>query len=243
MLEKQLIQATYSQLQNQTLDTNKSQLYFTIIQIKKDNRFLENESQTLYKDVKCFILSYIHGSKQEDFGYDVIETKKINFAIKTVLSHSARYKLAVFCLSELKSCFYDDKVDEFKSDVNWYRLRMSIDRNGISKYWHGLLQFSGLNFWTISLTLIASISLCVLFLRDAIHPFFELYEFKFESFVKNDFANKFLNILAKPLGLAENFIIKPLNVYGLLILIFIKILYLIFIVNFLLERVKDYTKV
>jgi hypothetical protein len=98
---------------------------------------------------------------------------------------------------------------------------------------------SSYNFFSIFLSLVVLALVGLLLEQDSIFKFFGIFEFVNERFSETKLLNQFLNIIAKPLGLAENFKIIPLNVFAVLVLIIFRCLYLALVVNFMFSKIKD----
>ena len=102
-----------------------------------------------------------------------------------------------------------------------------------------MLIISSYNFFTILLSLFILSLFGLLIEQNSIFNCFGLFNFEYESFCKIEILNQFMNIVAKPLGLAENFKIIPLNVFAVFMLITFKCIYLGIVVNFMFAKIKD----
>ncbi|SHJ20918.1 hypothetical protein [Flavobacterium terrae] len=236
-----ILNSAYQQINTDgnTIDSN---VYFTIIQIKKDNPSLGNYEQSIYKDIKLFITAYLESTHQEDFGYDFIDLDKLHYAIDAEQTNRARYQLCYFCARALKSSNHEELAESILKRAKKFQILIEFEKKGFLNYWKALLILSAYNFFTIFLTIIFLSLFTLILVQDAPIEWFELFSFEYEQFSPNKLFNAFLNIWAKPFGLAENFKVIPLNVRGIIILILLKILYIVFIVNYLLEKTKEVIK-
>lgn len=236
---KQIIESSYKEIEKSSED-QKSNLLFNIIQIKSENRQFEKINNSLYIDIKCFIECYINSLNNEDYGYDVVDLKKIEIAIKSEKSKSAKYELSEFCIRCLKSNNHESLVDKFKIKNLKFKFFSTLEKPGIINFFKSILILTSFNLLSLFITVSFLVSLTILLLHEAYIPCFELYQIKYDAFSTNLMINKLLNVIAKPFGIAENFKLIPQNEYAVLLLIFLKSLYLIFIGNFIIERFKEY---
>jgi len=219
-----------------------SEVYFTIIQIKNEEPNYKNYSQSIYKDIKLFISSYIDSLQQEDFGYDFIDLDKLCVAITMEKSNAARFELVNYCIRKLKSSNHDELADKIIDKRTWFKFLKTIEERKIGSYFDAILIISAYNFYTILTTMLILSCLTTIMLQNAFFKIFELYSFEYEKFSNNENFNKILNIWAKPFGFAEKFKVIPLNEIAVILLIVLKITYFVFIANYLLEKTKQIIK-
>lgn len=221
-------------------ETNqKSEIYYSILQIKNENRDFCDLEQSIYKDIKKFIINYIDCVEEKDFGYDFIDINKIINSIEIETSPNARIELYSFSVRLLKSKNHDELVDKLLKK----RILSKFEHTLCDKSWYNgikaLLIISSYNFLTILLSLFVLSLFGLLIEQNSIFNCFELFNFEYESFCKTEILNQFLNIVAKPLGLAEKFKIIPLNIFAVFMLIIFKCIYLGIVVNFMFAKIKD----
>lgn len=221
-------------------DTNKNyEAYFSIIQIKKENIELTDSQQSIYLDIKYFIDNYILSAGFRDYGYDNLDLDKIYFAINSENSIEAKYELINHTIRKLKFYSYDDLADEIKTKKLKLKLDLVLKQKHILKYFEALLILTSFNLLSIFISLFLLLLISLALMQNAFFEIFEFYEYTYEPFSKNHYINQLLNIIAKPIGLAENFKIITLNEISIILLIFLKLLYLLIVTNYLYEKMKE----
>lgn len=232
-----ILKATYETVK---LDTHsKSDGYFTIIQIKSENTFFLDFEQNIYKDVKLFINEYIQSVQLEEHGYDSIDVNKILLAIDAVRGIRAKHQLCNFLLRALRGGNYDDLISIVEKRKRKYYFYLKLRERRVKSFLQAIFTLSSYSLLSIIITIFFLSLITLLLIQDAPIDTFALFSFKYENFCDNHIVNQFLNIWAKPFGLAEEFKIIPLNPFGIILLILLKMLYLIFIVNYLMEKAKE----
>ena len=235
---KDFLDNCYNNISNKEISIQ-SEIYYSIIQIKKENPDLCNYSQSIYIDIKKFIKNYFDSVEEKDHGYDFIDTKKIINSVEAEYVPSARLELYSFTIRLIKSKNQDELVDEINKKRILTKFEFILHKKSIFKYPEGVFLISSYNIFTIAISLFLLSLVGVIIVQEAPLKYFELFSFEYENFCKIDPVNQFLNIIAKPLGLADKFKIIPLNVSGVFLLITFKLIYLSIVVNFLYEKVKD----
>lgn len=238
MVIKDILNKAYEAISEN--DTNKNyEACFSIIQIKKENIELLNHQQSIYLDIKHFIDNYIISASFRDFGYDNLDLNKIYFAINSENSIEAKYELINHTTRKLKLYYYDDLAEEIKLKKLKLKLELILKKKRITKYFEALLILTSFNLLSIFISLFILLLVILALMQNAFIEKFELYEFTYESFSKNDLLNQLLNVMAKPIGLAENFKIKSLNEISIILLILLKSLYLLIVSNYLYVKIKE----
>jgi hypothetical protein len=233
-----LIKDSYNDIKSK--DTNlKSEIYFSIIQIKSENPDFVNIEQSMYKDIKLFILNYVNSVEKKDFGYDFIDIKKIITSIELETSSNAKYELYSFSIRLLKSKNHDNLIDELLKKRVLAKFELTLCEKKWYSWIKAILVISTYNFFSILLSLFFLSLIGMLLMQSCFIDAFGIFNFEFDVFSENQIINEFLNIIAKPLGLAENFKIIPKNAIATLLLIFFKCIYLLIAVNFMFEKIKD----
>lgn len=238
MVIQSILEHSYSGLEDKLVQ-QKSEIYYSILQIKKENIEYKDVFQSIYIDVKCFVINYINSVEQKDFGYDFIDINKIINSIEVEDSANARFELYSFAIRLLKSMNHDELVEPLLKRRILSNFDLTISGKGVFNKIKALFIISTYNFFSIFMSLLLISLIGLLLEQDSMINCLGIFEFRYESFSNVKLLNQFLNIVAKPLGLAENFKIIPLNVFAVILLIIFKCLYLAIVVNFMFSKIKD----
>lgn len=222
----------------QKLDANKPREYadisYGIIGIKKNNRLVERYKQSLYNDVKHFLINYLQSFETEDYGYDVPNEDKVKEAIDSLPQKEclAMYRFARVLYEErgYDTAFIERKVNQLKTIV-------AFDEKHYFKF---LLQLSSYNVWTLLLSYLVFICIVLIVLLPAPFSWFSILDVNLHEFVQSTPKNYLLNTLAIVSGSDYGQTIVPTGTRGMLLLITGKIIFYLLIVNFILKKLEDY---
>lgn len=221
---------------------NRADLFYYIIQIKSLNPEFSNHIQSLYIDIKSFIENYIISINKRDFGYDVINIRKINSAIDTISLSNQKLSLFLHAYKILKNNHFEDDAEAAIVFIRKTKLQVLKEKKTKWK-WVGVLCH------LISYSIIAV--LCILFVLfvisyviylPALNNNFAIINFQYEDFHKNFYVNHFFNIIYYLFDISDKVQINPINWGGVLLISVMKLFYFVCIANYLyqiiLERLK-----
>jgi hypothetical protein len=138
-----------------------------------------------------------------------------------------------------KSLLSEAIIDELLKKRVLAKFELTLCEKKWYSWIKAILVISTYNFFSILLSLFFLSLIGMLLMQSCFIDAFGIFNFEFDVFSENQIINEFLNIIAKPLGLAENFKIIPKNAIATLLLIFFKCIYLLIAVNFMFEKIKD----
>lgn len=219
-------------------NSNKANLIYSLIQLKL-NSDRTSTSESVYIDVKNFIKVYIISIENKDYGYDVLDTKKIIKAISFLPNINNQYKLLQYAYRNLKADEFEEESLIIKNKLN--RIKTSI-LNSNNKFFYSFIHQCSFSVKTISISMFILFAITAIIFLPAPHESMELYNIKYENYDSNFYVNHVLNIMSKIAGINNKFTIETSSIVGLISLIFLKFLYVIFIMNFLYEKMKDIIK-
>ncbi len=235
MNEKDYLVKFYEERKEKMYSLN-TQLIFSIIQIKKKNFKLKNFNQSIYLDVKEFAHNYINSVERKDFGYDTLDISKLESAINSLENPKERNTISIHIIRELHKKGLTDEVDSFKSYSNKIRTQSLKSKSGFKNYLNLISHLCSYNLRTISILLLLCFIGTYIILLPA--PFSDMAIFKIYYFdYSNSFCvNHFLNLLVSIFDLEDEKFIKPLNGFGVIILSFLKLTYILLIANYLYKQ-------
>lgn len=215
----------------------KAELLFSIIQLKAEDNNNQNIEQTLYVDIKSFILTYISSIEKRDYGYDKLNIKKIIKAINCCIDSKERFELFLF-LNRL--LIKQGLIDESKSvqiQLNSVKTQMIKDHSsGLNKWMKLLLHFTSYNLYAILFTLILVYLVSSILFLPTDNPKHVIFSINYDHYSTNFALNHFLNTLGGVFGIKKDYEVIPLNTYGILLFITFKFFYIVFIINYLYKK-------
>lgn len=217
----------------------KSCLYYNIIQIKAENIDLENENESLYKDIKQFLGFYITSFTEEnkDFGYDTINLNKILTAIKFCRDASKRISLSNYAELVLAKYGFNDKSHYFKKDFKFDYLKALWQKGDRGKCL-AILSVPFYNLYTcIGLILLIFIVyyLATLPLSSNENAWFMIQE---ENVCENELLNHLFNYLCSFVDLNEKTFCRPNGWKGFIAIVGFKLIWALTFSGILLKYIK-----
>jgi hypothetical protein len=216
-----------------------SELLFTIIQLKalKPNLY----ERTIYQDSKLFISTYISSIEERDLGYDIINTDKINRCINFINNVDEKYRLLNYAHRILKNNNYEEESIIIKNSLNKIKTKLLVDsKYYFGKYFHILMHLSSYSFWTLSLTIVSLFFITYIVLLPAPFENCSIFIITYKTYSTNFLVNHFINLISCLFDVNGNCQIATSSVVGVLLMIFIKLLYIVFIANYFYQKIIDF---
>jgi hypothetical protein len=218
----------------------KAGLYFSIIQIKKDNVPLRNEVNSIYLDAKKFISCYINSIEERDLGYDVIDTKKITKCINVLENYQEQFQLSQNAYRLLRTKGFEEESNIFKKIMNQKKtILIKSKPYYLGKYLKLLLHLSSYSLLSILLSILTIFLITYTVLLPAPFESWQNFNITYHQYSDSFYLNHFVNILTNLFGISSDFKVETSNLLGIFTIISIKLFYLVFIVNYLYKKVID----
>lgn len=214
-------------------------IYFYIIQIKKLNPHYISYKQSLYIDIKSFIESYIISRTKRDFGYDVIDKDKIVNAIYSLNSVNERFALLSWAYKELKINQFEEEGDDIISFIRKEKLFVLWNKKDKLKYIKILSHLASYNLLVVVCLLFITFAISYILFLPTNNFDWSVIRFHYVSFHENFYLNHFFNLIDYLLDISDNINIEPIKWQGVLLLSFMKIFYILFIVNYLFQIILE----
>lgn len=235
------IESIYVKIDSINSDNHlKAGLYFSIIQIKKNNPSLCNVGNSIYIDAKRFISIYIRSVEERDLGYDIIDTNKILKCINLIGDTHEQLLLAQNTYRLLKTSGFDEESKKLKKIINSKKTNLIKNQSYyFGKYLKLLLHLSTYNIFTILSTISFLFLISFIVLLPAPFENWQYFKVIYHTYSDIFIINHFVNVLTNVFGIESNFKIETGSLFGIFSIITIKLFYLIFIVNYLYKKVID----
>lgn len=211
----------------------KANYIHSLIQIKNKSDKFKVE---IYNDSKEFIRHYVEGIETRSFGYDTLDIGKIHEIISTNKQIEEKLNLYHYTYRILKRFHFDNESTIIKERINSLKFQLLKFKKS---YTRALIHLASFNIipllWT---TFVLFIFMNLLFWQATSNTF-TLFEIQKIDFYDNSFLNHVVNVTTYIADLEDKMQVKPRGIFGVLVLILIKVLVLILLGNFILERIKD----
>ncbi len=227
------LQNEYDKIERYKYKKN-AEILFNIIRAK--NKFGKPDyCNSLYLDVKKFILNYISAAEKQDYGYDEIKLEKIK---EVCCCLKKKEQLSVLYTTRRLLYMRGYELDEILKIIT--NLKCSIAKEEKNYFLYIRLLLSSNIWWLLFAYLIYALVIFVVLL-PAPFNFMEMYNIEFKFYNSIPLYNHVLNTMAVLTGnedLAPT--ITPLGLGGMLSYCIGIILFYLLIANFVLKKIEDF---
>lgn len=237
-----LLENEYHKLSNNEDSSRIINIFNNIIEIKFDNRDSLNYHQHISKDVKAFLSAYVLISETERYKYDKIKFIRIE-EILFELDYDLRMHSVEYFIRKLKVEGLDSQIKEAQKMKNSFVIKNCVKSPfTFSKCYSFLITFPFYNTLTLIMTLSIIYLIFFIFTLPAFSDKLVFYKLNYVQYSNHFIYNHFLNITSDIVGIKTDFKITPINQQGIMLSIFSKLLFYIFVVNSLIAKLLDITK-
>ena len=229
MKKKIFVDTLYQLICNSNDNEKKSQLLYTIIEIKHSSG-IQNYSRELYLDIKNFISFYLKSKITKKYGYDEYNIEKIQ-SVLYFLPLKEKNNILLYTRRLLKKEF--ENTDWIDDELNKCKILLYKENHD---YILWFLFFSTKKLSHMCVSIFVVLILTTLFLLPAYSPYLEFYSIKYINIHPNFYVNHFCNMFSLFFNLDIGIKIVCLNCISILLYAVIKLLYIILIVNFLYNK-------
>lgn len=207
----------------------------TIIQIKTNYNLGQNIS--IYRDLKLMTKHYLHSLENRDYNYDQIN---LDFVKKNLIHLKDQQRLHY--LEYLLELF---NKHDIKKDYNYYekqlfnvKLKLCFDSFELKKIFTIIHVIINYNVWTLlGVILFLITTLSCLFLPSASWSI-QLFHVTTENISNGNFINTISNVVLWLIGFNEDFKVVPVNFFGVLVLLFYKVIFIGLLIDIGFEQIK-----
>lgn len=215
----------------------KANLIFSLIQLKQASGNSSSVHQTTtYLDIKNFIITYIKSIEKRDAGYDLLKLDKIETAIGFADSINDEYYLFEFTYRNLKLNGFDEECNTIQKRINQLKTeRLKKDKKFVSAFIHQCTY----DFNSIALTIFILYIISAIIFLPAPVQWMETFSLSYKGFSDVFLLNHFLNVLGFLTGVENSEFVSTTAITGLIFLVFLKLIIIVFVGNFFLEKIKS----
>lgn len=227
------LQNEYNKIERYKYKKN-AEILFNIICVK--NKFGKSDYyNSMYIDVKKFVLNYINAADKLDYGYDEIKLEKVE---KACCGLEKKEKLSVLYTTLRLLYMRGYELDDIQKIIT--DLKCSIAKED-KKYFLYLRLLLSSNIWWLLFAYLVYVLVVFIILLPAPFSFMEMYNIELKTYSSNSLYNHVMNTLATLTG-NDNIapVITPLGLGGMLNYCLGIILFYLLIVNFVLKKIEDY---
>lgn len=214
----------------------KANLLYFLITLKKASP-IKKIRNSIYIDIKNFTDSYITYIDKKQFGYDEINLDKITDLILNVEGLSNQYKLLLFTYRKLIFKGFESEASLVKEKANKLKGKILL-KDG--KWLKALIHQCSYSFKSIIITLSVLLLICCIVLFPAPFAFMEVFNISYNDYSSNFIVNHVLNIVSSTVLASDGFKVTTSSLTGVLSLFLFKVMYVVFIINFLFEKIKNF---
>jgi hypothetical protein len=217
-------------------------------EFQKKCRTVENyEDFEAFKDMKIILGNYVELYDKRAYRYYDLTVDKI----KKMLSFFDSYKqkdLLSYFIKKLVLSGNTEKAKEIIKYLNAVEIKCSyndllIGKNKRKSFINIIHKGSAYNLWTLTFSIILILLTSMLILSPAPFEFMEILEIQKKSIVGSTFLNNLSNLLLYLFGIDYKMEIKPINGFGVLLVIALKLLFILIIANYLIKELLDKLKI
>lgn len=231
MVSTTYIDSLYNSFYLERTYSDKSQILYTIIELKYDAN-LVGYRNSLYLDIKKFLFFYLESKKIKDYGYDELCIDKI-IRIILFLPIEQQIRILLYTKSMLKKNY--DEVEWIENIINSTKINLYKKNHNVIMW---VLSYITHNLLRMCLSILLIILITGIFLLPAFIPNLSLYTIEYVDISSNFYINHFANIFALFFDIDIGVKINCLNLLSLSIYAIVKLLYFIIIGNFLFQKIS-----
>lgn len=191
------------------------QAYYNIIAIKKQEPALANYHNSLYLDIKRFLLSYIETAEFLDYGYDEVNKEKV---LKAISGIDIKAQMKLLRLTKRKVLMYSDNAEWVEDSIR----EKYIEEGGfLSKLKYLLITITS-NVWYLVILVVVCFLILFTIMHEAPNTDKAWFIMKEYHFCDSENINILANECAWLLGIDGCQIeFYPKNIGGLLVFFFL----------------------
>lgn len=211
----------------------------TIIRIKKEIYSNKNYDTHVYLDIKDWINYYLESIEENSYGYDSFN-KDVIENIFNLVDYECRIILYNYLIRHLKIKFHSDSIISWCEDrIKNLELKLILQDCSITNFMKLILKLSSYNIYALIITLIILFALINLVLLPEEYTGMNFFVIKYENYLNEQFVlNHIINVSNYLFDLSNGkFEITCISIYGVIILIFIKIIFYFIILNFIIKEI------
>lgn len=212
----------------------KSEIIFNIININI-NYYPDEDN---YKSIKLFVNHYFKSINIQNYGYDVCNNDKIVDLINT-LSYEKQISLYQYVISKSAEILPEYDRDWILEKKHLAEMNFIFASNKWLNYPKGVLLYLNTSLSKLIISLFVLFIFILIVLLPAPFKFLEIINVDFNIYSNNYLFNHLMNTFVNLFDLDDNVKVVPLNWKGVLIMMFGKILFWIFVINFIIGKILD----
>lgn len=217
-------------------------------EFQKKCRTVENYKDfEAFKDMKLILANYVDLYDKRAYKYYDLTPHKVKKMLSSFNFHMKKDLLSFF-IKKLVLNGSSDKAKEMIPYLNlveiqcsWFDLiKGKNKRKNIFKLIH---KCSAYNLWTLTISIIIILLISILIFSPAPFEFMQVLEVQKKTIVSSVFLNDLCNLMLYVFDTDYKMNIKPLNGFGVLLLISLKTLFIVIIANYLVRELINKLKI
>lgn len=234
MTIRDIIAEEYKKLSASKNESEKSNILYNIIKLKVKS----SQSDGLYKDIKQFSDLYIETIKLADYGYDNYNYSKIDQLIE-YLPLNEQISILQYIISVSARELPEHERTWFITRKHKSEIKQIIESKNYILFPKTIFLYLGQSIFRLFIGLSVLFIITCLILLPAPVDSLAIFEISYENYSHNSVLNHTMNVLALFADLENNLKVEPIGLFGLMLIIIGKLLFITFIINFFYFKISD----
>jgi len=220
-----------------------SSALFYIIQIKEDNREYVDQKQSLYLDIWNFVRLYIESVEENDYGYNTVNIDKIKRAIEANVNPDEKLQLYSRTIRKLGDEGFVQESKDLKISVKKVVISSLLYSTSLKNKLKSIIYCCCYNLWTVTCILLFLIINYIIITLPFSDVKDSVFVIQYSNYSEYFIINHILNIFGDVFEYNEIIFCRPNNVYGFILLLLYKFLFVTFFAGWFMKYFSEKTKI
>lgn len=234
MTVEDIIREEYKKLSVSKSESEKSNILYNIVKLKVKI----SQSDGLYKDIKQFVDSYIETIKLADYGYDNYNYSKIEQLIDH-LSSNQQISILQYITSVSSRELPEHERTWFITRKHKSEIKHILESKNYLLYPKTVFLYLGQSITRLLLRLTLLFVITCFILLPAPIDSLAIFDVTYENYSQHSLINHIANVFTLFANIENNLKVEPLSLFGLIVIIIGKLLFITFIINFFYFKITD----
>jgi len=197
---------------------------------------------SIYVDFKRLIKHYINAANQKEIGYDNIDIPMI-YSKTSKLNTLERCLILEMFRRELRRKSYVLKSNDCDKYIDASRMKHYKQKMNFKNFFLYIALLSSSSIWALFASILIILLMLIIIIQPAPYQWMYIIDIKFIDFSKTEIINMISNLLSIILDLDYRMELKAKNILGVILLGFLKVLFLSIIINYFWKKIIEYFKI
>ena len=231
---KEIIEKEEIKLKSNISAIEKINILYNLISIMNRN----GDKTIIYKYIKIFVDNYVQVVKTENYGYDIINHNKIEYLIQFI-SYEEQVSILNYSINVMTRELPDYNKEWLITRKHIAVINKIISAKDFLYFPKAFLLIISINIYRLFVSLSLFFIAVYILLLPSPFKSFEVFDITYNDYSKNFYINHFLNTLTLFADIDNEFKIKSNIWIGAILMVIGKILFGLFIINFIYRKLSD----